>query len=238
LTGTHFISNTAQASGGGVLVDGPASLQQAVFQGNLSPAANGGGLYAAGPLNLARSSFVGNGAQRGGGLYHADGNADVINSLFARNTATVSGTALYFGSTGNVQIKYVTIGSSILNNGAAIEVAQGSVNVLDTIIANHLIGLRNDGGTIIQDYNLFSGNSVDTQGSVSGGSHNATGDPKFVNVAQDNYHLGAGSPAIDKGTDLGIPIDFDGDPRPFGNGFDIGFDEYTLRFIYLPLVTK
>jgi hypothetical protein len=187
---------------------------------------------------VTRSSFVGNVAQQGGGIYHANGNADVINSLFARNTATVSGTALYLGSTGNVQLNYVTIGSPVLINGAAVYVATGSINLLDSIISNHLVGVRNDGGTVIQDYNLFNGNSVNSIGSVLGGDHNVTGDPRFVNAAHDNYHLSAGSAAIDQGTDFGIPIDFDGDPRPTGVGFDIGFDEYVLHLQYLPLVVR
>ena len=97
-------------------------------------------MYAGSTLNVARSSFIGNAAQQGGGIYHADGNADVINSLFARNTATLSGTALYLGSTGNVQLNYVTIGSPVLLNGAAVYVATGSINLLDSIISNHLVG--------------------------------------------------------------------------------------------------
>ena len=264
LTGTRFLSNTASlGNAGGAFVSGPATLQDAIFQGNRSQIAaggglyafgsltltrtqflnntandNGGGLYAASTLNLTRSSFVNNAAQHGGGLFHANGTADVINSLFARNTATVSGTALYLDSTGQVNLEYLTIGNPNFALGAAIEVAQGNVNLFDSIVANHAIGLRNDGGTVIQDYNLFHGNSVETLGTVLGGTHNATGDPKFVDAVHDNYHLGAGSAAIDQGTDLGIPIDFDGNPRPFGAGFDIGFDEYVLHLVYLPLVIR
>jgi hypothetical protein len=44
--------------------------------------------------------------------------------------------------------------------------------------------------------------------------------------------------AIDQATDLGIPIDLGGDARPFGAGFDIGWDEYAQRLVYWPLVRK
>jgi len=98
--------------------------------------------------------------------------------------------------------------------------------------------LRNTGGSVFQDYNLFFGDTVDTVGSISGGTHNVTGDPKFVDTAHDNYHLNANSAAIDHAIDLGVPIDFDGDARPYGPGFDIGFDEYAQRFVYLPLVMR
>jgi hypothetical protein len=44
-------------------------------------------------------------------------------------------------------------------------------------------------------------------------------------------HLTPGSPAIDTGTPLRteVPRDIDGQPRPFGKGFDIGADEWRPR---------
>jgi hypothetical protein len=49
-------------------------------------------------------------------------------------------------------------------------------------------------------------------------------DPQFVNVGHD-YHLTAGSPAIDT-VDQGPASDFEGDARPQGARFDTGADEY------------
>ena len=43
----------------------------------------------------------------------------------------------------------------------------------------------------------------------------------------DDFHLTAGSPCIDAGTDAGIVDDIDGDSRPTWAGFDIGSDEFT-----------
>lgn len=51
-----------------------------------------------------------------------------------------------------------------------------------------------------------------------------TADPKFVDEANGNYHLSAGSPAIDM-VNAGPSLDFEGDPRPQGARFDIGADE-------------
>ena len=60
----------------------------------------------------------------------------------------------------------------------------------------------------------------------SGFAHDLVGsDPDFINPAGDNYHLGASSEAIDVGANVGITRDIDGDTRPMGAGFDIGYDE-------------
>jgi hypothetical protein len=49
-------------------------------------------------------------------------------------------------------------------------------------------------------------------------------DPLFVSSATHDYHLSAGSPAIDA-ADFGPDHDFEGDARPSGSRFDIGADE-------------
>ncbi|MBU1746446.1 MAG: right-handed parallel beta-helix repeat-containing protein [Chloroflexi bacterium] len=65
--------------------------------------------------------------------------------------------------------------------------------------------------------------------------------PSFVNPLLGNYHLLAGSPAIDHGSAMGAPgTDFDRQARPYGAGYDIGADEYVpfTNFVYLPIVLK
>ena len=48
-------------------------------------------------------------------------------------------------------------------------------------------------------------------------------DPRLPN---GDYHLKEGSPAVDAGTAAGAPAtDMDGDPRPSGEGVDVGADE-------------
>ncbi len=49
----------------------------------------------------------------------------------------------------------------------------------------------------------------------------------FVNINEWNFHLANGSMAIDNGTSYNAPsFDYDGIPRPRGNGYDIGAYEY------------
>ncbi len=57
------------------------------------------------------------------------------------------------------------------------------------------------------------------------GEGNIDSNPLFVGGG--DYHLTAGSPCIDTGTDGGAYTDKDGEVRPLGAGFDMGADEYS-----------
>jgi hypothetical protein len=80
------------------------------------------------------------------------------------------------------------------------------------------------------DYNYVTGNP--SQGYPARTNFSEThgingGDPKFVNLATWDFHLRAGSPAIDKGTAVaGFNFDKDSVSRPQGAGWDIGPYEY------------
>jgi hypothetical protein len=47
-------------------------------------------------------------------------------------------------------------------------------------------------------------------------------DPQFIDAKAGDFHLKLTSPCIDKGTDVGLELDFDGTPVPQGKGVDIG----------------
>jgi hypothetical protein len=89
------------------------------------------------------------------------------------------------------------------------------------------------------EYNLFYRPGQDIQLEANGkeysigdlnngvpGKGNLVGDPFFVLSAwgkQGNYHLQSSSPAIDSGTTDGAPAnDLEGNPRPSGEGIDLG----------------
>ena len=68
----------------------------------------------------------------------------------------------------------------------------------------------------------FSGNSVNNYES----SNNINLDPLFVDAANGNFHLQQGSPAINKGVNVGLTLDYEGTAVPQGNAPDIGAYEY------------
>jgi hypothetical protein len=54
-------------------------------------------------------------------------------------------------------------------------------------------------------------------------------DPLLKDVSKNDFHLQAGSPAIDSALDLGFMIDFEGNTVPAGTAPDIGVYEYSNK---------
>ncbi len=190
---------------------------------------DGGGIYAGGSLTLTRVVVVNNIASgSGGGVACLDGNSRLINAVLARNTAGLNGAALYFDSPGDAVVLHTTIASPTPGLGAAIYVVTGTVGITDTMIASYTVGISNTNGAVYEDYNLFYGTTTPTD-TVTSGGNSFTGDPAFLDPANDDYHLTTSSAAIDAGVDAGVTSDLDGAPRPYpsGGSFDIGAYEAT-----------
>ena len=90
------------------------------------------------------------------------------------------------------------------------------------ISAPHKAGYA--GGPVDEDYDLFLGGGI-RQFSV--GPHSFVGDPKWLNVGAADFRLQPGSPAIDRGQDLGPQVDFAGTKVPYAAGPDLGALEWA-----------
>jgi predicted outer membrane repeat protein len=229
---TEFVQNTSRGSGGGVYAQGATTMNGGVFAGNacLESGCTGGGLRADANLSVSRTTFLRNRAQAyGGSLAHHSGTGEIVNNLFAGNSAASGGAALYLASGGAVDVLHNTVASPTVGSSAAIDVVSGTVQIIDTVVTSYSVGIRRiGGGSVFEDYNLFFGVASPKVGPMAPGSgvNDLSGDPRFENPAGDDYHLRRLSAALDNGADFAVNTDFEGDSRPQRAGFDVGYDEY------------
>ncbi len=125
----------------------------------------------------------------------------------------------------------------------------------NTIVDNQSPAICNEAAALMMSHNIFSGHSIDLHmipdsswvessrppsttaeytlwwpemnveiisGTFSH-EHDFAGDPDLT----DDHHLSEDSAAIDRGPGAGVSVDFDGQPRPAGAGYDLGADEYA-----------
>ena len=102
----------------------------------------------------------------------------------------------------------------------------------NTILVSHTVGVTvTAGNTVTLEGTLWGSgdwaNGFDWggDGTIVTRTVNLWSDPAFVNPAGGDYHIGAGSKAVDAGVPSGVTTDTDGDPRPAAVGFDLGADE-------------
>jgi fibronectin-binding autotransporter adhesin len=255
LSDTVFISNTAGYGGGGVTSVGLYfEVKGGRFEGNrtLTPppypshVCGGGGLFVQfGHVSITGTQFISNASAGNGGGMCTTSNNQMTNVLFVGNTSDADGPAIYLGPTyfseqpTQHNLSHLTIVDTADNAAAAISVLSSTLNLTNTIITNHAIGISNTAGIVYEDYNLFFNIVTNTVGVITDGGHSLIGDPKFVDPFHGDYHLQFGSAAIDRGVDAGIYTDLDGNLRPVGLGFDIGAYEYQGgHYLWLPLIRK
>jgi hypothetical protein len=210
-----ILSGNHADAGGGIFNDGSegptsAEILSSTVSGN--SADFGGGIYSSGALTLGNSTVSGNSAYQGGGLdnYGTNG-SQIVNSTLSDNSAVLGG-GIYIGP------GTLALGNTLLNAGASggtISNDLGSVNSLG--------------------FNLSS----DSGGGVLTNATDQTNTAPLLGPLQDNggptftHALLCGSPAIDKGKNLGgLATDQRGLPRTFdnpllsnaagGDGTDIG----------------
>jgi len=237
----------AAGAGGGIYAYGGAvEIRGNTVVGNqasLGTNGSGGGLYLQNTLPavegnlILRNAVAGPLFARGGGVRIASCPAFTLtNNVVAQNEASRRGSGIAIYSSDGL-LAHNTIAQNFQGVGVGVEVWGGTVVISNTILVSHTVGITvTDGtvsGTAILEGTLWgsgpwaNGTDWGGDGTIVTGTINLWADPLFANPALDNYHLLAGSAAIDAGVDAGVGTDMDGEPRPRGTAPDLGADEFT-----------
>jgi len=94
-------------------------------------------------------------------------------------------------------------------------------------IPNHEKAM-NQAGTLHEHNLYYLGEKTDI--GIPLGKGDKIGDPLFVDLKKQNFHLQSQSPAIDAGMPLRYTKDYEGKPVPIGTSTDMGAYEYSANF--------
>ena len=233
LTDNLFQGNQAARFGGAARLNG-ATVSADRYIGNVA-GNEGGALVSFRDLTIRQAHLVGNQASLSGAIAVDGPNAPaprlvlvIENSLFAGNIVT------QFGGGTDMRIFDAELA---LNHGTfadpqttgprnAIVAFRSLINARNDILAGYATNfVLGDGSTLDEDFNLYLPAAPPPGPGVTLGANSLVGDPLFANAVARDYHLTVASPALNAGTDRGVTLDFEGDARPIGGAFDIGFDE-------------
>lgn len=216
----RFISNTA-GTGGGLCADGPASIVDCIFVGNLVEHDEYGGW--------------------GGGLaVCGDGAATIVNCVIVNCLSMELGGAIYVGEDSSATFVNCTLSGNHTLEGSGIYAAKNSLSTaVNTIIAGGAGGGAASGtGDIQISYsNVFGNAGGDWIGPIAGQSGlkgNISEDPQFIAPESLDFHLNYDSPCRDTGDNTSVTRseDQEGDPRIALGDVDIGADEFYYHLYH------
>ena len=230
LSGNTVSSNTADNGGGLYLRDSDATLNGNTVSSNTAD--SGGGLY----LWYSHATLSGNTVSAntadfvGGGLFLGGSAATLTNDIVADNGANTAGSGLYIEWYSSPHLLHTTIARNTGGDGSGLRLTGGStVALANTILVSHTVGITVAAGCAATlESTLWGGGTPWANGTDMGGAgtinhtNDYDGDPAFVNPDAGDYHIAAGSAAVDRGVDAGVPTDKDGVPRPQGPHPDLG----------------
>ncbi|MEJ2637046.1 MAG: FlgD immunoglobulin-like domain containing protein, partial [Calditrichia bacterium] len=86
--------------------------------------------------------------------------------------------------------------------------SDGVMTVKNNIFVDNYVGMIRAGDSFLYaSNNLYFNNETDALSVTADDGNNVTADPMFVDGANGDYRLLAGSPAIDAGVDVGLPYE-------------------------------
>jgi len=248
--------------GGGIAIGGAGSAQilnNLIANNQMPNTADGGGisLFAAGTPTISGNTIRGNTASgNGGGIAMANqSDANITNNLIVGNSAAGQGGGVYFlvpsGARGPFLVNN-TVVNNTASSGAGVfadgfDAAAQLVNNIFFSSTSSPVACGNGHGNangILPQFSFNDAFSPAASGfagfcsNLNGAPGNISTDPQFVDSANGDYHLQAGSPAIDSGNNSAPNLpsqDLDGNPRiAFGsattcsNTVDLGVYEFVL----------
>ena len=253
IQGNTISRNSQQAgcsggNGGGVYIGGASSAQLIgnTISANKNDFGGGVALFASGTPTLLNNRIFGNTAPYyGGGLYAVNqSDASVVQNLVYSNTAQLGG-GMYFlipsGTRGPQLVNNTFADNTVATGGTGAALWAGGFDDRSTLYNNVFVAGQStvycdstyDATPPVFDHNdaFVTGGGTgyfDTCAGVLGKSGNIATDPLFSSSPSADYHLSAGSPAIDSGNSAAplLPAtDLDGNPRVEGAAVDLGVYE-------------
>jgi hypothetical protein len=250
---------------------GPVVIEDTEFIDNVTPGGvnyseDGGALAAyvgreGEALRLDRVLMQGNEARSlGAAIYLAKWGSDhsrvhMTNLLLLDNGTTSTGddgTVVAVDTSYNLDLTLAHVTSArndapvFLRSRGAYSGDQLTITLTNTLISGAdtaFAAADYQGGVSIRHRNTLA-HGVTTMHRTDGGApvfealHPVTGDPRLSATGR----LLSGSAAIDAGIDAGVAWDIDGQPRPYGGGYDVGADEYTADIVeirtFLPVIGR
>lgn len=140
----------------------------------------------------------------------------------------------FFSSAGTHPVHDIHVFNNTFVGSQMLGIDVDNPDIQNLFIRNNII--VNNGAADVQldhatsvtvENNILSKPINNSIGAALTESGNTVTDPSFVDATKNDYHLGSGSPAIDKASGTDVPkADFDGKARPIGAASDLGAFEY------------
>jgi len=235
--------NFAERGAGVYLHSSSPTLFMSSITNNVASTKGGGIDCSGGSSPVVERCIIGhNQANFGGGIASNASSPVLINSVIGGNTATSLGGGIYGIGSSSMSLTHCTIADNTTERGGGVYCSDGSsadlVNCIlwaDSAEQGPEISVGPGVSTVSVSYCDVQGGeaqvSVDASSTLNWGEGNIDADPLFAGYSYYGI-VEPSSPVIDVGTDAGIYTDMDGNPRPLGDGFDIGADEYEEPYMY------